>query len=440
MSDERLKFGDWKFALDEAGQSSVEKRDYEKAILSVLRVCKQMKRPLSVGLITWYFAELAKVRKVPEVARKALSWLVREARKRNLTTVVTASFVAPPAGLPAVAFHGPASSHGGRPRPATEDDLGQLDWEQALIKVVRERGLLWRTEQTYRSWATRFSVFLQPRTPWVAEGADVAAFLSDLAVRQGLSSSSQKQALNALVFFMQDALRINLGDLDFRRAHKRVKIPAVLSRAEVGRLLAELSGTSLLMAELMYGSGVRLMELLRLRIKDLDLERGQLMVYAGKGDKDRITVLPERLRPKLQGHLERLNQLFRDDRAQEFPGVWLPGGLSRKYPLAGEQWQWQWLFPSRKLATDSEGGVKRRHHVLPGVFQSTIKRAANQASFDKRVTPHVLRHSFATHLLESGTDIRTVQELQGHAKLETTQIYLHVMKKPGLGVRSPLDE
>jgi len=193
------------------------------------------------------------------------------------------------------------------------------------------------------------------------------------------------------------------------------------------------------MAELMYGAGLRLMELLRLRVHHLDLDRGQLKVYAGKGDKDRITVLPNRLVPQLREHLGRLKVIFDRDRAENLAGVWLPEGLERKFKKAGETWQWQWLFPSREASFDPVSGTHRRHHVLDGAFQNAIRLAANRAGIDKRVTPHVLRHSFATHLLESGTDIRTVQELLGHESVETTQIYTHVMQKPGLGVRSPLD-
>ena len=193
------------------------------------------------------------------------------------------------------------------------------------------------------------------------------------------------------------------------------------------------------MAELAYGAGLRLMELLRLRVHHLDLERGQLKIYAGKGDKDRITVLPERLQAGLKAQIERLRQRFQTDREEGLAGVWLPEGLARKYPKAGVSWEWQWLFPSREASVDPVSGIRRRHHLIDTSFQRILKRAAYAAKIDKRVTPHVLRHSFATHLLEAGADIRTVQELLGHESVETTQIYTHVMQKPGLGVKSPFD-
>jgi integron integrase len=193
------------------------------------------------------------------------------------------------------------------------------------------------------------------------------------------------------------------------------------------------------MAELMYGSGLRLMEMLRLRIKDVDVERGQLTVRAGKGDKDRATVLPETLVEKLRAHRDRVRGLFEQDRAEQLAGVWLPEALERKYPKAGIAWEWQWLFPSRQVMRDPRSGLERRHHVLDATFQHAIRLGAQKARLNKRVTPHTLRHSFATHLLEGGTDIRTVQDLLGHVDVATTQIYTHVMKRPGLGVKSPLD-
>ena len=229
------------------------------------------------------------------------------------------------------------------------------------------------------------------------------------------------------------------GKIPFQRAEAGRKVPTVLSRDECARLFAQLEGTTALMARLAYGAGLRLLELLRLRVHHLDMERNRLQVYDGKGAKHRITVLPVALVPALRAHLERLRVLHGEDRAKNLPGVWLPEGLERKYRRAGESWEWQWVFPSRETAADPATGVRRRHHVTDSAFQRAIKSAAAAAKIDKRVTPHVLRHSFATHLLEGGADIRTVQELLGHESVETTQIYTHVLQKPGLGVHSPLD-
>jgi integron integrase len=227
---------------------------------------------------------------------------------------------------------------------------------------------------------------------------------------------------------------------DFERTRRGRRLPAVLTTQECARLFQRLSGTSRLMAELMYGSGLRLTEMLRLRIKDVDLEREQLTVRAGKGDKDRMTVLPASLVGRLREHRDRLRGLHSADRAAGIAGVWIPEALERKYPRAGLAWEWFWLFPSRQLMRDPRAGIQRRHHVLDASFQFAIREAAKTARLNKRVTPHTLRHSFATHLLESGTDIRTVQDLLGHVDVATTKIYTHVMKKPGLGVRSPLDQ
>jgi integron integrase len=260
-----------------------------------------------------------------------------------------------------------------------------------------------------------------------------------LAVERRASQSTQKQALNAVVFFLQEGLHRTVGKIEFRRAEAGRKVPTVLSKTECARLFAELTGTTRLMAELAYGAGLRLLELLRLRVHHLDLERGLVQVYDGKGAKHRLTVLPQSLVAGLRAHVERLRRLHAEDRAAKLPGVWLPEGLARKYARAGEAWEWQWLFPSREAAVDPASGVRRRHHVTDSAFQRAVKGAAAAAKIDKRVTPHVLRHSFATHLLEGGADIRTVQELLGHESVETTQIYTHVMQRPGLGVRSPLD-
>jgi integron integrase len=414
-------------ALSSAGLSAASQAAYRREILAFLHHCKVEHAPATVMLAKEYLA--AKERQGANGTRPALRWFFQAARQVPPTT-------ANGAGAAPVASHP-------KPRPTTPPaavgDQGGADWERDLIKATRSAGLLWRSEETYRGWAGRFARFLAPRSPYAAGATEVAAFLTTLAVESRASPATQKQALNALVFLMQEGLHRQLGKIDFRRAHPQRRMPTVLSRDECQRLFAELEGTERLMAELAYGSGLRLMELLRLRVHHLDLARNVVVVHAGKGDKDRVTMLPVSLRPALERQLRRLRELFAKDRAEGLAPVWLPEGLERKFKRAGEQWEWQWFFPSREASVDPVSGVRRRHHVIDTTFQRILKRAAFAAQIDKRVTPHVLRHSFATHLLESGADIRTVQELLGHESVETTQIYTHVMQKPGLGVRSPLD-
>ena len=434
-----LSFPEWKKVLEQADLPESTRRQYVKEILGLLRACKSLRRPLSVGFIQWYLGRRGLAPEERQVERTACQWLFRAARTAGRIARRPGGFVPPAESIPAGEQRRFEPSLESALPPLAATDPGGADWERALVVAARRRGFLWRTEKTYREWGARFARFLAPRSPYAAGGEDVAAFLSAEAVQRRAAPSTQKQALNALVFLMQEALGINLGEFDFQRARPRRRVPTVLSQSEVRRLLEQLPGGCRLMGEVMYGSGLRLMELLRLRVHHVDLARGQLRVYAGKGDKDRVTVLPEAVREKLDSHLLRLRQIYEEDRRQGTPGVWLPEGLARKYPKAGVAWEWQWLWPSRVLLRDPATGTHRRHHILEGTFQNTVRQAAQAAGINKRVTPHVLRHSFATHLLEGGADIRTVQELLGHESVETTQIYTHVMQKPGLGVRSPLD-
>ena len=347
--------------------------------------------------------------------KAALNWFFREGRKRS---------VPQPEGVPSLG----------------QADTGRTAWESRLIERLRLKHYSWRTEQTYREWAWRLAHFVGARGLDSASGEDIKGFLSDLAVRGRVSVATQKQALSALVFLFREALGREPGDLSgFELSRRGRRLPTVLSRQECGKLFDALAGTARLMAELMYGSGLRLTELLRLRIKDVDVDRLRLTVRAGKGDKDRMTVLPEKLVEPLRAHRDRVRELYETDRAAGLAGAWLPEALERKYPGAGTSWEWQWLFPSRQVMRDPRSGLRRRHHVLDATFQHAIRHGARAARLNKRVTPHTLRHSFATHLLESGVDIRTLQDLLGHVDATTTQIYTHVMARPGLGVRSPLD-
>ncbi|MFT3867611.1 MAG: integron integrase [Nibricoccus sp.] len=414
-----VSFPQWGSVLVEEGLDAQTKAAYKRAIMGFLGFCRTRQAAASILLAKEYIQqrELQAGRREEDL-RAGLRWFFKRGQESRV-----------------VRAKRPLEEQA----PKAAEDLGGADWERDLITAIRRKGFLWRTEQTYRRWAGLFAEHMKPKSPYAAVGDDVAAFLSKMAVEQRASPSSQKQALNALVFFIQEALKRDLGQFDFRRARAKQKVPTVLSKAECLKLFEQLNGTTRLMAELAYGGGLRLMELLRLRVHHLDLERGQLQIYAGKGKKDRLTVLPESLQAKLREHLARLRVLHAEDRKNNLPGVWLPEGLDRKYPRAGEDWKWQWLFPSRETMSDPVSGLRKRHHVLDGTFQNAIRLAAQRAGIDKRVTPHVLRHSFATHLLEGGADIRTVQELLGHESVETTQIYTHVMQKPGLGVRSPLD-
>lgn len=464
-----VSFPGWKAALALSHLSPVVKASHTREILTFLRLCKSRRAPATVELVRQHLAsrEPCTAAGATGPAHEALRWFFREGQRaarqypaepspRTRPTPARSQATSAEAESPISSRSngtdgqdtpvtrvpaGPAGAGPLRPMepPQASADLGSSDWERALIKTMRERGLLWRSESTYRGWAARFARFMEPRSPYAASGEDVAAFLSDLAVRHRISPATQKQALNALAFLMQQALGRDLGEMKFKRAYPKERMPTVLSKAEARRLFQHLEGTHLLMAELAYGSGLRLMELLRLRIHHLDLERRLLTVHGGKGDKDRVTVVPESLVERLRAQVERLRVLFAEDRAAGLPGVWLPEGLARKYPAAGTSWEWQWVFPSRETSIDPGTGIMRRHHALDGAFQNAIRQAARRAVIDKRVTPHVLRHSFGTHLMESGADIRTVQELMGHDDVRTTQIYTHVMQRPGLGIRSPLD-
>jgi integron integrase len=451
-----VSFPEWPQALAAAPLSAAKRTAFVREILAFLHVCKTRHAPVSIALAREYLA--AGTRRDQVAAREALRWFV--SRGKHCPAAPVLSTVGPrqdPSAPPAqvgVAERGSGGvlDAGVSPMPAADrrlrateplpaaQDLGGADWERDLIAALRRRGMLWRTEQTYRAWAARFARFIAPRSPYAAAEAEVGSFLTDLAVKHRASRNSQKQALNALVFLLQEGLKHQVGEIPFQRAKAGRKVPTVLTREELARTFAHLTGTTRLMAELAYGAGLRLLELLRLRVHHLDLPRHRLQVYDGKGAKHRITVLPAKLVPELEEHLERLKRLHAADRAAGVPGVWLPEGLGRKYANVGETFEWQWLFPSRETALDPATGTRRRHHVSDGAFQNAVRTAALAAGITKRVTPHVLRHSFATHLLESGTDIRTVQDLLGHESVETTQIYTHVMIKPGLGVRSPLDQ
>ena len=314
-----------------------------------------------------------------------------------------------------------------------------------LREVLRVKHYSLRTEEAYGQWVRRYLKFHRDaqgawRHPRDLGAADVVAFLNHLANVENVAAGTQNQALNALSFLYTQVLRIELGDLgEFLAASKRRRVPVVLSKAETQKLLASLEGTWRLMAQVLYGTGLRLMELLRLRIQDIDFERNQIVVRGGKGDKDRVTILPDSLRSAIMEHLKRVRLLWEADGREGFGEVYLPEGVARKYPKAAREWGWQWVWPSRSRSRDPRSGKERRHHVQETGLQRAVKAGLQLSGIVKRANCHTLRHSFATHLLENGYDIRTVQDLLGHKDVSTTQIYTHVMQKPGLGVKSPLD-
>ncbi|HXH13343.1 MAG TPA: integron integrase [Alphaproteobacteria bacterium] len=297
-----------------------------------------------------------------------------------------------------------------------------------------------RTEEAYVTWIKRYIFFHKKQHPSELGGAAIEAFLTHLAVDQKVAASTQNQALSALLFLYRNVLNTPLDlRIEAIRAKKPKRLPAVLTKEETLTVIERLSGTPRLMAKLLYGSGLRLMECLRLRVKDLDFAQRQIIVRDGKGLEDRVTMLPESLIIPLQEHLAHVKRIHAQDVAHGVAPVYLPSALARKYPHAGRLWIWQYVFPSDRLSKDPRTGILRRHHMSESTLQKAVSQAGRSAGLNKRVGCHTLRHSFATHLLQQGYDIRTVQELLGHKDVKTTMIYTHVLNRGGMGVRSPLD-
>ena len=303
---------------------------------------------------------------------------------------------------------------------------------------VRQRGI--RTEKAYVHWIRR----VHPVSRKAPSGRDgevrVEEFLTHLAVVRKVGASTQNQAFNALVFLYREVLRKELQDVQALRAKRPKRVPLVLTRHQVARLLGSLEGSPWLIANLLYGAGLRLMEALRLRVHDVELAHGRLVIRDAKGSQDRFAVLPDTVRVALSQQLEQRESQWRQDVKRGHGSVWLPKALATKYPAAPTRWGWQWIFASRNISVDPRSGVRRRHHLSDSAFRKPYKAAVRRAGLDSRVTAHTLRHSFATHLLEAGHDIRTVQELLGHRSVRTTMIYTHVLNRPGLGIRSPADQ
>jgi len=344
------------------------------------------------------------------------------------------------------------SARGSRPevllRERVENGTGGLsdvrrEHEELIVRVVTEiraRGYAYRTEQVYEQWVCRYLVHCKGVSPEKMGAEAVTGFLNELVVSGNVSASTQNQALNALVFLYRRVLQMPLGRLDeFARSKRKKVVPVVLSRSEVKRVLAELSGWQLQVASLLYGTGMRMTEALTLRVKDVDFEYGRIHVCQAKGKKDRYVPLPKQLVDGLKTRIGSVGELHEQDLAAGYGEVLLPEALARKYPTAARELRWQFLFPSGRLSVDQRSGAIRRHHLHESGLQRAVKEAARRSGIVKRIGCHTFRHCFATHLLETNHDIRTVQELLGHADVSTTMIYTHVLNRPGISVASPLD-
>jgi integron integrase len=339
---------------------------------------------------------------------------------------VTGSTLARPGPLRAGAL-APAAQH----RPKLLDQVRD---------AIRTRHYSYRTQEAYTGWIRRFILFHGKRHPAEMGKPEIEQFLTELAVKRNVAASTQNQALAALLFLYKDVLESDPGWLDeIVRAKRPQRLPTVLTRSEVAALLAQLRGVPWLMAMLLYGSGLRLKECLRLRVKDVEFDRNEIVVREGKGNKDRVTMLPSAVTEPLRAHLARVRRLHERDLQAGLGRVQLPDALSRKYPNADREFGWQWVFPASRICADPRFGAPQRYHLHKSVPQRAIHEAARRAGLTKPVGPHTMRHSFATQLLEAGYDIRTVQELLGHRDVKTTQIYCHVLKRGGHGVQSPAD-
>ncbi|MDX6402945.1 MAG: hypothetical protein QOH70_400 [Blastocatellia bacterium] len=306
--------------------------------------------------------------------------------------------------------------------------------------IARLRHLSLRTEETYRSWIKRFILFHGKRHPRDLDAAAVRAFLTHLAVKEQVAASTQNQALHALLFLYKQVLKVELPNIEgVERARISKNLPVVFTREEANAIIAHLNGENRLVAGLLYGSGLRIMEAVRLRVKDIDLTRHEIIVRDGKGEQDRLTMLPQSLGPAFAVQIDAVGRLHTEDLKRGFGEVYLPYALDRKYPNAAREFAWQYVFPANKLSIDPRSGKMRRHHLSEQQMQRGVKTALRAAGVRKNGSCHSFRHSFATHLLENGYDIRTVQELLGHKDVRTTMIYTHVLNRGGRGVRSPLD-
>jgi integron integrase len=324
-----------------------------------------------------------------------------------------------------------------KPSPPIQKEKKLLDQMREALQAQHYSG---RTEDTYVDWAKRYILFHNKRHPKDMGNPQVEAFITHLAVERKVAASTQNQALSAIIFLYREVLGQPLETINAVRARKPERLPTVLTKSEVIRVINAMTGTHQLMAKILYGSGLRVIECVRLRVKDLDFEQHCLTVRDGKGEKDRLTMLPESLFAPLKEHLERVKQIHEQDLKGGFGAVYLPYALEHKFTNANREWAWQYVFPGKSITADPRSGAQRRHHIDESSLQKAVHAAAKLAGLtDKTVSCHTFRHSFATHLLQNGYDIRTVQELLGHKDVKTTMIYTHVLQRGGLAVKSPLD-
>lgn len=444
MSTNILHFPRWAEVLKNSNLPSKVKKSYEITLRWYLGWCRKCAVGCSVDsartFVEWAQKEKNANDWQVEQWKDAVQWYFVEGKRQVAPTVASDTL---PGKRKNVWSRSESSLAGAfEHSDSSEERLVALSAdEMQILDLMRRRGMALRTERSYMRWYRDFLRQSGLDSGELMDATQLKSYLSHLAMDRAVASSTQKSALNALVFVAREVFKIELGEIsDFCRAKNRRRIPVVMSKAETRRFFAQLTGEKLLMAQLQYAAGLRVSELVRLRVKDLDFERNQVIVRCGKGDKDRVAPLSGRLVDNLQEYLKEVQQTFESDLSVPgISGVYLPEALTRKFKNVGKDWRWHWFWPSRELSIDPRSGLKRRHHVLDRVYQSVVRSAGIAAKLNKRVTTHTLRHSFATHLLEDGVDIRTVQDLLGHKHIETTQIYLHVMQKPGAGVRSPLD-
>ncbi len=318
------------------------------------------------------------------------------------------------------------------------------EWKEIFIRLhenMRLRHYSPSTEKAYRIWINKFRNHLNNRDPLTLEGKDVKEYLIHIALRERVSASTQNQAFNALLFLFRNILQKSLDNLtNIVRARQKRRFPVVLTREEIFQLFSFLEGSYLLMAQLLYGSGLRLLECIRLRVKDIDFDNNLIIIRSGKGEKDRTTVLPERIKGSLKSHLQRIKQMHDQDLANGYGATTLSDSLEKKYPNANKEWAWQWVFPSKRLVVHPLSGKVMRHHIQPSTLQRMVKKALRKSKISKPASCHTLRPSFATHLLEAGYNIRMIQELMGHKNVNTTMIYTHVARKSYSDISSPLDK